>query len=113
LSSLKNAVAMFAFLRQALHQERGIWREKGVSLHVYSLPEGAVPLELDSGQRAELVRILQGVARIKDPIGYATPTNITESEDLLMQELRRPSEEEIANGVRYAVWPIAAIVLMP
>lgn len=113
LSSLKNAVAMFAFVRQALHQERGIWREKGVSLHVYSLPEGAAPFELDSGQRAEVVRILQGVARIKDPIGYVTPTNITESEDLLMQALRRPSEEEIATGVRYAVWPIAAIVLIP
>jgi superfamily II DNA or RNA helicase len=113
LSSLKNAVTLCAFVRQTLRQERGVWKEKGISLHVYSLLEGAAPFELESGQTAELVRVLQGVARVKDPIGYVTPQNIAVSENLLVQALRRPSDVEIAAGVRHAVWPLAVIVLIP
>jgi hypothetical protein len=27
--------------------------------------------------------------------------------------LRRPTDDEVGEGVRYAVWPIAAVVLVP
>ncbi len=113
LASSKHTATVAAFARQTLHQERGLWKEKGISLHLYWLPDGAEPVELDSSQRAELVRVLQGVARVKDPLGYVTPSNIADSESQLTQVLRRPSEEEIAAGIRYAVWPLAVLALIP
>ena len=58
---------ILAFLRQRLEQERGVWAERGLTLHCYALA----------------------------PI------------------LKRPIEEQMAAGLRYAVWPLASLVLVP
>jgi hypothetical protein len=37
----------------------------------------------------------------------------TDEEQRLIDELRRPPDEAIRQGVRYAVWPILALHLSP
>jgi hypothetical protein len=34
-------------------------------------------------------------------------------EDALFRSLKRPTEEQMAAGLRYAVWPLASLVLVP
>jgi hypothetical protein len=48
---------------------------------------------------------------VKDPTGLPIDT-AKDAEHALMILLRRPSDGEISDGIRYAVWPIAALVLV-
>lgn len=106
-------VIVLAFIRQTLFQERGRWAEKATVLRMFKLEGDADSLELDGKQRADLVRACQAVSRIKDPSGVDIRPDLLEREQCLLQSLRRPSDAEISEGVRYAVWPMAVIVLLP
>jgi hypothetical protein len=39
--------------------------------------------------------------------------DLVEVEDMLFRSLKRPTEEQMAAGLRYAVWPLASLVLVP
>jgi superfamily II DNA or RNA helicase len=106
------SATLLVFFRQMLQQQRGRWVEKMTSLHVFSMGECGPPLELSPQQRAAVVRALQAVPRVKDPTTITVRAGLLELEQELTQSLRHPSDEEIALGVRYAVWPIATIVLI-
>lgn len=105
------AAALF-FLRQRLQQEGGVWTEKGVTLHVHVVPKQGAPRALSSSGIAALVRAMNKGVRAKDPGNVTLPEGIGGIELSVTNELRRPSDEEISTGVRYAVWPVAAAALL-
>lgn len=113
LGPANGPAVVLAFIRQTLHQERGRWAEKSISLRMFVVPAEGEPQALLSRQQADLVRALQAVPRVKEPSGVSTRGDLQDVEHDLLWTLRRPSEAEIAGGVRHAVWPIAALVLNP
>lgn len=112
LGDSKEPAKLLVFIRQILQQTGGRWNEKGITLHIFLVAAGVEPVELNSKQRAELVRTVQTVPRVKDPHGLVIGKDLLDTEAELIQSLRRPSEEEISTGVRYAVWPLAVLVLI-
>ena len=104
---------LLTFLRQKLEQERGVWAERGLSLHCYALTPNGHPVELDGGQRAAVIRACHNVPRIKDGSVVPVRGDLTGVEDTLFRSLKRPTEEQMAAGLRFAVWPLATLVLVP
>jgi hypothetical protein len=109
----KEPIAVFAFVRQTLRQERGRWTEKSTALRMFHICGDGQLHELDSRQRADLIRACQSVPRVKDANGYSFRHDLQELELTLYRRLRRPTDEEIAEGIRYSVWPIAMLILVP
>lgn len=104
---------VLAFLRQRLEQERGVWAERGLSLHCYALAPGGEPVELNGRQRAAIIRACHNVPRIKDGGSVPVRNDLLEIEERLFRNLKRPTDEQISSGQRYAVWPLASLVLVP
>ena len=113
LGAADQPAMVLAFIRQTLHQERGRWAEKAVVLRMFIVPIDGEPIELEGKQRAELIRAAQGVTRVKDPSGFLIRPDLQDLEHDLLWSLRKPSEPEIASGIRHSVWPLAALVLTP
>lgn len=113
LSPDPRGTVVFAFLRQRLEQEHGVWAERGVSFHCYTVAFSGDPIELNSHQRAVLIRACQNVPRIKDASLVRIRNDLIEVEKALFQVLKRPTEEQMSAGLRYAVWPLVALVFMP
>jgi hypothetical protein len=105
-------IVILTFLRQTLHQEQGRWAEKAVILKMFALGAEGEPLELNNQQRAEIVRKCQAVSRVKDPTSVVLRGDLLEVEQTLQRNLRVPSNEEMDDGVRHAVWPLAGLVLV-
>lgn len=112
LESSTEPVIVLAFMQQALQQERGQWSERSTVIRLFALYAKGESQELDGKQRADFIRACQSVTRIKDPSGVEVRSDIRDVEQNLLQSLRRPSDTEIADGVRYSVWPMAAVVLL-
>lgn len=106
-------VPILAFLRQTLIQEGGRWSERGLALRMFAAPFGAEPFELDGRQRADLVRSVQQSTRKNDPSGVNLDKDLCNIESNLSKKLRVPTEDERAANIHHAVWPIAAVVLVP
>jgi hypothetical protein len=114
LGSPREAATVIALLRQPLRQERGQWSELTATLHVFrTSAQDDEPVELSAHERAALVRAVQLAVRVKAPDASALPASIGRIESDLARALKRPSDVEIAAGVRYAVWPMAVIGLLP
>jgi len=101
------------FLRQRLRQEGERWEELAVELLAYALEGESSAKELDGAARARLIRGLSAATRIKDPTALEIHPGLQDIERELVAALRRPSDAEIAEGVRYAVWPIGAVTMVP
>ncbi|NOT42916.1 MAG: DEAD/DEAH box helicase [Alphaproteobacteria bacterium] len=112
LGSAERLVTVLAFLQQTLLQEGGRWSERSIVLRMFAASSGLEPVELDGPQRAKLVRSLQLAPRKNDPIGVDLDKSLVEVEAQLAEQLRRPTDEQLTGGVRHAVWPLAAIVLV-
>lgn len=112
LGDPKDSVTLIVFIRQVLQQERGLWKEKGTSLHIFSVVGQQGPVELSDKRRAELVRSLQTMPRVKDPVGVVVRDDLIEIERSLIQALRSPPEAAMSVGIRYAVWPLAVLTLV-
>lgn len=104
---------LFFMLRHRLLNKGGLWEEASVSLNAYLLERGSEFRLLDSATSAKLVRFLSRAQRLKDPSGVAIPDDLELREQELLQSLRRPSDEEMAAGVRYAVWPVGVAFVTP
>jgi superfamily II DNA or RNA helicase len=105
-------VTALFFLRQRIQQEAGLWTEKALTLHVTVVAQDGRQGALNSKGVSTLVRAMSRASRMKDPGGVALPADLEEIELSLAQGLRRPSDEDVVLGVRYAVWPIAAAVML-
>jgi hypothetical protein len=104
-------VTVLVFLRQKLQPDKGVWAERAVELRTFRVDDLGQHAELTAAEGTQLVRACQTVSRVKDPTGLPIDT-AKDAEHALMILLRRPSDGEISDGIRYAVWPIAALVLV-
>ncbi|WP_185464652.1 MULTISPECIES: DEAD/DEAH box helicase [unclassified Synechococcus] len=100
-------------LRQQLKHEAGRWSEGSVELHLYIVGSEGAPLEVTGEAKARVVRALNTSSRVKDPQSIAIRQDLPEIERELLTTLRTPSDIDIAQGVRYGVWPLAAVVIVP
>lgn len=109
----KDPIVMFSFLRQRLEQERGMWSEKGLSFHCFVAESTGEATELDEKRRAALVRACHSVSRIKDGGSIQLRSDLVTLENEMSGSLKRPTDDQMAAGIRYAVWPVAIVALVP
>jgi len=104
---------ILVFLRQTLRSDQRIgWSEQGSSLHCYTVSPDGTATALQPDQKAPLFRaIFKSVVRTKPDERTALLTALAEAEARLTQELRRPDESEIRQGIRYAVTPLFAATI--
>ena len=107
----ESTVCFFCFLRQRLQQEGGRWVEVNVELKIFRLDVNGGPMEMDPGEAAKLIRTFSTATRVRDPQSISLRSDLIGVERELYSQLRQPSNEEIEAGVRYAVWPLALIVV--
>lgn len=110
---LGQEVVILAFARQTFrHDSVGGINEVGTELAAYVVRTGETSL-LSAEDRAALFDMSRlATVRVR-PVDSPLFTRAVEEELRLINKLRRPSEEAIRQGVRYAVWPILALHLSP
>jgi len=108
------SISLF-FLRQGLRTDAGRagWSEDSVELVAYLIPEEGDPVEINGHERSQLVRLLSSSIRVKDPRSIVVRADLVGIESELVSKLRIPSDEDIEKSVRYAVWPFAAVAVVP
>jgi hypothetical protein len=106
-------VTCLFFLRQELRQKAGRWSEGSVELRLFIVSSEKQPAEVVGLARARIVRALCSCSRVKDPQEVRTRSDLPEIESNLVNRLRTPSEEDIAQGIRYSVSPLAAVTIAP
>ena len=84
-----------------------------VDLRLYLVGADNAPKELFGEDKARLVRALSTSSRVKDPRTVRTREDLPDLERELATMLRTPADEDIADGVRYVVWPLAAVCIVP
>lgn len=109
----RDIVTCLFFLRQQLRNERGRWSESSVELHLYLVSTNNAPKEMAGEDMARLVRALVSSSRVKDPQLVQTREDLPALEQELGSMLRTPTDDDIAKGVRYVVWPLAAVSIVP
>lgn len=111
--ALGEDVVILAFFRQTLHLDSvGGIKEAGSELLAYAVSRSDRKL-LTPVERNLLFRLQdEAIVRVKPPEGVSL-TWARDQELLLANELRRPSEEAVRKGIRYAVWPILALHISP
>jgi len=106
-------VTCLFFLRQQLRHEGGRWSENMVELRLYLVSTDNEPKEMAGEEMARLVRALVSSIRVKDPLQVQTREDLPALEQELASMLRTPADDDIERGVRYAVWPLAAVSIVP
>ena len=106
-------VVILAFARQAFRLDSvGGINEVGIELVSYVI-NAQQTLVLSAEARAALFDMNRlATVRVR-PVESPLFTQAVREEQRLINELRRPSEESIRQGVRYAVWPVLALHLSP
>lgn len=102
---------VFFYIRQKIKKENENWEEKTLQLKGYLQISDGTLTALNASQGATVVRDLCTLVRVRDPIDDKFPVDLVQAELNIANELRKPSEEEISQGIRYAVWPIFAAFL--
>jgi hypothetical protein len=84
-----------------------------VELRIYAVDCESPPEEVYGEAKARLVRALSASTRVKDPQSVGIREDLPALENELVSMLRTPSEDDIAHGVRYVVWPLASVAVLP
>ncbi|QPN61975.1 DEAD/DEAH box helicase [Synechococcus sp. CBW1004] len=108
-----DVVSCLVLLRQKLRNQAGRWSENSVELRLYIVGANTAPVELLGAKKAQLIRALNSCSRVKDPQQVPIRTDLPLIESELVSQLRTPSDEDIAEGIRYAVWPLAVVIIVP
>jgi hypothetical protein len=106
-------VVILAFARQTFRLDSvGGINEVGIELvaYVINAQQSSVLSAEDRAALFDMNRL--ATVRLR-PVDSPLFTHAVSEEQRLIDELRRPSEEAIRQGVRYAVWPILALHLSP
>ncbi|MFZ2103788.1 MAG: type IIL restriction-modification enzyme MmeI, partial [Roseiarcus sp.] len=108
----RGSFGLLGFLRQTLRSgERAT--EDRLSFHTYLMSADSThPLELDRKLAFELIKRLHEASRIREPQPIGVEAAIEMAESTILQEMRRPSESDLAERIRHVVWPLAAIVVV-
>ena len=101
------------FLRQSLRADpQGGWLEQSATLKCYFIGSDRAAVAIDGEARALLLRAFFNAApRLKPTEDESISQILQTTECQLIEELRQPSETEIAQGIRYAVTPLVAAVV--
>lgn len=101
---------ILVFLRQTVRaHQHGSWVEQANAVVVYVVRRGSAPELIGGPEKAQLLRAMfQGTVRTKPEQDAALLDAIQEQEGLLAQELRRPTDDEMKDGIRHAVTPLFA-----
>ena len=83
-----------------------------MDFHAFIIDEAGETTELDSARRARLVRELYKATRIRDPQITPLAQSLQKRELELGNGLRVVTDAERTEGVRPAVWPVAAFVVV-
>ena len=105
------AFGVLGFLRHAVRLAAGETAERAVTFHLFLIAESGEVTELDSAQRARLTRAIYEAVRVREPQVTELARSIRVEEPELVSRLRTITDDERAEGVRPAVWPIAAFVV--
>jgi hypothetical protein len=106
---------VLVFLRQTLRTDPRVgWSEQASSLHGYRVSPDGSATPLDSEQKAQLFRALfKSIVRTKPDDRATLLAALAQAESHLIQDLRRPDETEIRQGIRFAVTPLLAATITP
>jgi superfamily II DNA or RNA helicase len=108
-AALGDRVFVLAFLRQMLRLDPGGGiTEIGCSLHVFVRSDTGEVRELGPDEKRELYGALSDATVRLKPEENLPLDEIKALEKDLAANFRRPSDEEIRDGIRYAVWPLLA-----
>jgi superfamily II DNA or RNA helicase len=110
VSTLPFSVSMF--LRQTLRMDRmGGWLEQEQSLKCYVQSQGLIK-EVDGEDKGLLLRgLFRSTTRKSPEPADELVKKIVETERDLVEQLRRPSEEELTGQIRHAVTPLFAATI--
>ena len=109
----RGSFGLLLFLRQTLRYAGERASEDRLSLHTYLISsQTSVPQELDRKSASDLIRRLQEATRIRDPQPAGVESEMEKLEPSIMHELRRPSDHDLKQRIRHAVWPVAAMVVI-
>lgn len=105
----KLPAVVLVFARQTLRTDpKSAWAEHALALHCYVVRDGAAAL-VPAAERADLVRGLLGATvRLKPDLSPEFLASAVAVETTVAHELRRPTEDELAGGIRHAVTPLVA-----
>ena len=103
---------LLVFLRQTIHCELGSSREIDLSFNSFALLSNGERLQLSSNQQAKMMRCIFKAQRSKEPAKDEVLKNLKDYEADQINELKIPSDQEVSQGIRHAVWPIAAIAFV-
>jgi superfamily II DNA or RNA helicase len=105
---LGRSATVWAFLRQNLQfDQTGGANEMGAELHLYvSSADFGTTRPLNAEERQEFLRSLGNFSTRIKPTHGTSDDRWLGIQTQLMNELTRPSERELANRIRHAVWPL-------
>ena len=106
-------VAVLAFARQTLRPDpKTAWIEYATSLLVYVVRVGAEPVRVDGKDKRALLRgLFAATVRVKPDLPDGIVDEVRAKEASLAHDLRRPTEAELASGIRHAVTPLLAAIV--
>lgn len=100
-------------LRQSLRFGEERPSEERLSFHCHIVTRASPePRALSSVDAGRLLRDMVDATRIKDPRLTGIEELLEKGEVYIADQLRRPSEEDIAARTRHAVWPVACVVVV-
>lgn len=110
---LGNDVVILVFARQIFRFDSiGGINEVGIDLSAYAVKDSET-IRLSDQERAALYDMIRlATVRVRPNDSQLFAKAVSE-EARLIGEMRRPSEEAIRQGLRYAVWPILAVHVSP
>jgi len=108
-AALGDRIFILSFLRQTLRLDPGGGiTEVGCSLHLFVRLGSGEIREFEPEQKKQiLAELSEATVRMKPEDGLPL-AEVLNLESEITDRFRRPSNEEIRDGVRYAVWPLLA-----
>lgn len=103
---------VLVFVRHLVRFAPGETTEHGVTFHLFVVDSAGGVRELPSEERAQLSRTLYRASRVREPRTGGLAEILVERERSLAERLRGLSDEERSQGLRPAVWPVAAFAVV-
>jgi superfamily II DNA or RNA helicase len=112
--SFGDSFCVLGFIRQQLRMDHGGGlTEIACELHLFVMLADGVVRQLDAEEKAFMLRILSSAVIRMKPAETVPVALLLENEHRLLDALRRPSDEQIRDGIRFAAWPILAAHISP
>ena len=105
---------VLGFIRQQLRIDQGGgFTEVGCELHLFVVAIDGSACPLNAEEKTLILAALSAATIRMKPADLVPSATLLANELRLRDTLRRPSEEQIRDGLRFAVWPILAAHLSP